>query len=127
MNFLRRAIGITIAALVFFTGLAPTAATRSLAQDANTVTVDGSNIASPVLKAASQLYTTTHPDVKIDVKVSGTSGGFEKLCSGSLDINMAVRSITDAEAAACQGKNVNYVELLLGYDALVVVVNTASK
>jgi phosphate transport system substrate-binding protein len=126
MKFLRRAIVLSIAALVLFTTLAPNAAMLSYAQDTNTVTVDGSNIASPVLKAASQAYIAAHPDVKIEVNVSGTSGGFEKLCNGTLDVNMAVRGITDAEAAACQGKTINYVELLLGYDALVVVVNTAS-
>ncbi len=127
MNYLRRAIGLTIAALVLITSLAPNAATLSYAQSTNTISIDGSNIESPILKAASQLYTASHPDVKIDVNVSGTSGGFEKLCGGTLDINMAVRAITDAEDASCKGKNVNYVELLLGYDALVVMVNSASK
>jgi phosphate transport system substrate-binding protein len=103
------------------------ATAQGTAQAVNTVTVDGSNIVSPILKAASQAYSAKHPETKVDVSVSGTSGGFEKLCAGSLDINMAVRAITDAEAGSCQEKKVNFVELLLGYDALTVIVNNSSK
>src|SRR5262249_33376075 len=96
------------------------------AQNANNISVDGSNIVSPVLKAAAQTFAAKNPSVKIDVNVSGTGGGFEKLCNGSLDINMAVRSISDAEAAACQQKQVNFVEVVIGYDALVLIVNNPS-
>lgn len=103
------------------------ATAQGTAQAANVITVDGSNIVSPILKAASQAYSAKHPDTRIDVNISGTSGGFEKLCGGALDVNMAVRSITDAEAGSCQEKKVNFVELLLGYDALTVVVNNSSK
>ncbi len=109
------------------TALATALATaEGTAQATGAVTVDGSNIVSPILKAAGEAYTAKNPATKIEVNVSGTSGGFEKLCSGALDVNMAVRAITDAEAAACQEKKVNFIELLLGYDALVVVVNNSS-
>jgi phosphate transport system substrate-binding protein len=132
MKLIRRIIGLVVAALVLLATLSPNAATLSLAQTpgantSNAVSVDGSNIVSPILKAISQNYTTAHPDTKIDVAVSGTSGGFEKLCGGTLDINMAVRPVTDTEAAACKEKNVNFIELLIGYDALVVAVNNSSK
>ncbi len=127
MKHLRRLIGLAVVAIVLLTALAPNAASPSRAQNANTVTVDGSNIVSPILKTASQRYQETNKDTKIEINVSGTGGGFEKLCGGTLDINMAVRPITDAEAAACKDKNVNFIELLVGYDALVVVVNNASK
>ncbi|MEP7288849.1 MAG: substrate-binding domain-containing protein [Chloroflexota bacterium] len=127
MKYLRRAFGVSVAILVLLTTFSPNAALRSNAQDANTVTVDGSNIVSPILKAASQSYSTKNVGAKIEVNVSGTTGGFEKLCAGTLDLNMAVRSITDEEAAACQQKNVKFIETVLGYDALVVVVNASSK
>src|SRR5712692_436969 len=124
-NNFRRTIGLAVAATLLLTAFGPNAAARLTlyAQDANTVTVDGSEIASPVLKGAAQAYTTAHPDAKITVNVSGTAGGFDKLCSGSLDINMAVRAITDDEIAACKQKNVSFMELVLGYDALVAVVS----
>lgn len=127
MKHLRRMIGLFIVVLILFTTLSPNAATLTHAQDPNTVRVDGSNIVSPVLKAIGQAYTTKNPQTKVEVNVSGTEGGFDKLCSGAIDITMAARDITDAQIAACRGKNVNFVELLLGYDALMVVVNVSSK
>ncbi len=127
MMYLRRLFGLAVATLVLLTMLAPNAASLSRAQDANTVTVDGSKVVSPILQAAVKQYVQSHADAKITVNVSGTDAGFEKLCAGSLDIAMANRSISDAEDAACNQKSVKYTELVLGYDALVVLVNSASK
>jgi phosphate transport system substrate-binding protein len=125
-NFRRGWLGVAVTALLF-TLYTPNAAissvTRSAAQTGNTVTVDGSNIVSPILRAASDAYKAVDAATTVDVQISGTGGGFEKLCNGTLDIAMAARAITDSEAAACQAKAINFVELLLGYDALVLVVN----
>src|SRR3954464_14356537 len=110
MKSLRRAFGLIVAILVLLSTLTPNAAIVSTAQDANTVSVDGSNIVSPILKAAAEHYTAAHADTKIDVNISGTDAGFEKLCAGTLDVAMAARSITDAETAACQSKNVKFIE-----------------
>ncbi len=127
MKHLRRTVGLIVAALILALALAPSAALRSHAQDPNTVSVDGSRIVSPILRTASQLYAAKNPATKIDISVSGTAGGFEKLCAGTLDVNMAVRPITDAETAACQARGIRFVETLLGYNALTVVVHTSSK
>ena len=97
MKSLRRAFGLAVATIVLLTTLAPNAALVSNAQDANTVSVDGSNIVSPILKSAAEHYQTAHADTKIEVNISGTDAGFEKLCAGTLDVAMAARSITDAE------------------------------
>ncbi|MCC7447222.1 MAG: substrate-binding domain-containing protein [Anaerolineae bacterium] len=126
MKHIRRLVGLAVVAIVLLTALAPNAASPSRAQNTNAVTIDGSNIVSPILKTAIQRYQETNKDAQIELNVSGTGGGFEKLCNNALDINMAVRPITDSEAAACQNKNVQFIELLIGYDALVVVVNSAS-
>ncbi|MBX3062830.1 MAG: substrate-binding domain-containing protein [Anaerolineae bacterium] len=100
--------------------------TAETATSANTITVDGSQIVSPILRTVSTNYKAIDPNTTVDVVVSGTGGGFEKLCNGTLDINMASRPITDAEIAACGAKGVNFVELLLGYDAVVLIVNATS-
>lgn len=121
MTYSRRFVGVLLIALM----LVPQILSR--AQAANAIAIDGSNIVSQVIKPASDAYVAKHADVKVDVQVSGTSGGFDKLCNGALDINMAVRGITDQEAAACAAKNVKYVETLLGFDASVLVVHSGSK
>jgi phosphate transport system substrate-binding protein len=123
----RRVFGALTAVLITLTMLMPTGAFLSLAQDAARVTVDGSAIVSPIVTAARDAYKTVDATTTVDVQVSGTGGGFTKLCEGTLDIAMAARAITDAELAACQTKGVKFVELLLGYDAMVVIVNPASK
>ncbi|MBX3083242.1 MAG: substrate-binding domain-containing protein [Anaerolineae bacterium] len=127
LQHLRRMVGLVAAASVLLTILTPTATAPAYAQNANTVTVDGSAIVSPILRTASTNYKTVDPNTAVEVNVSGTAGGFEKLCNGTIDISMAANPITDSDLAACQQKGVNFVELLLGYDALVVVVNTASS
>jgi phosphate transport system substrate-binding protein len=122
-----RRIAWTLAAVALLLTLhTPNAATISFAQEGGTVSVDGSQIVSPILRAASAAYKAIEANTTVDVQVSGTGGGFDKLCNGTLDIAMAARSITDAEAAACQSKPINFVELLLGYDALVMIVNQQS-
>ncbi len=127
MKHLRRLIGLSVTALVLLAALSPNAATPLRAQAATSITIEGSAIVSPILKDANQTYTAQHADTKIEVNATGTDAGFEKLCSGSLDMNMAARSISDAEIAACGNKNVRFIELLLGYDALVLVANNSSK
>jgi phosphate transport system substrate-binding protein len=92
-----------------------------------TFTVDGSKIVSPILAQATAAYAATHPDVKPALQVSGTSGGFDKLCAGTTDLAMANGGISDAQSAACDNGKVQYVELLLGFDAAVLVVNSNSK
>lgn len=125
-NFRRGLLGVVVMALLltfYMPNAAISSVTRSIAQANNTVTIDGSNIVSPILRAASDAYKAVDATTAIDVQVSGTGGGFEKLCNGTLDVAMAARPITDSEAAACQSKAINFVELLLGYDALVIIIN----
>src|SRR5579859_1793487 len=102
------------------------APTQATTQDTNAVTVEGSQIVSPILKSAADSYKSKNPGAVINVNPSGTVAGFDKLCSGTADMAMAVDSITDDQDAACKAKNVNYIETLLGFNALVVLVNGGS-
>jgi phosphate transport system substrate-binding protein len=126
MTYLRRSFGLALAAMTLLATLAPNAAILSHAQDTSTVTIDGSSIMSPLLKYATDVYKNKHAGANITVNVSGTDVGFQKLCAGSIDMAMAARSMNDTETAACGQNKVSYIELVLGYDALLVVVNNAS-
>ncbi len=68
------------------------------------VTIDGSAIMQPILRQAADDFIAKNAGLKLDIQVSGTDGGFEKFCAGNLDINMATKGITDAQAAACTAK-----------------------
>src|SRR5258708_499836 len=154
MTHLRRIIGLLLAVLILLAILVPGAATRSFAdfaavaqatqeptqavtvaatkaatqaatQAPGAVTVEGSQIVSPILKSAADSYQAKNPGSTINVNPSGTIAGFDKLCSGTADMAMAVESITDEQDATCKAKNVNYIETLLGFNALEVLVNGA--
>jgi len=116
------AVAVTVAANQSATQAPPQAS----AQGVNAVTVEGSQIVSPILKSAADSFSAKNPGTTITVNASGTVAGFDKLCSGTADMAMAVESITDEQDAACKAKNVNYIETLLGFNALDILVNGTS-
>jgi len=87
------------------------------------VAVDGSSTVFPVTEAVAQEFQKLHGDVRVTVGVSGTGGGFEKFCSGETDISDASRPIKESERDACAGNGVEWIELRVGLDGLVVVTN----
>lgn len=87
------------------------------------IRIDGSSTVYPITEAVAEEFRVEHPDVKITVGVSGTGGGFSKFCRGEIDINDASRPIKEQEAASCKSGNIEFAELKVAYDGLVVVVN----
>jgi phosphate transport system substrate-binding protein len=85
------------------------------------VTVDGSSTVQPISRGVLALYASR---LVTDVVLgqSGTGGGFKKFCAGELDINTASRPISPQEARACEEKGVNFIELPIAVDGVVVVV-----
>lgn len=59
----------------------------------------------------------------ITVAFSGTGGGFRKFCAGETEINNASRPILNQEMEACAANGVEYIELPVAFDALMVVVH----
>jgi phosphate transport system substrate-binding protein len=124
MTYSRRIAGIVTALVVT---LISTTASPLMAQNAKPILIDGSGIMAPVLKADANGYATKNSSVSVQVNVSGTDGGLDKLCKGQIDIAMANRAIRDTESNDCGSRNVKYVELVVGYDALMVVVNPKAQ
>lgn len=90
------------------------------------IKIDGSSTVYPLSEAVAEEY-LIHSNFKdklqITVGISGTGGGFKKFCRGDIDIAGASRPIKDKEMAACKGKNIEYIELMVAYDAAVIVVH----
>lgn len=118
MRLLQRAAG---AALLAALCILPAGA---LAQDNDTIKVGGSGIAAPLFSA---LVEASGVESAIETTVSGTSGGLSALCEGGLDAALATRAINDVEDATCAAAGVSYVEVLLGYDAAVFIVNAGGE
>jgi phosphate transport system substrate-binding protein len=58
----------------------------------------------------------------VDLKFSGTGGGFKLFCRGKTDINSASRPISPAESELCQSSGIEFIELPVAFDGVVVVV-----
>lgn len=87
------------------------------------IKIDGSSTVYPITEAVAEEFRAEQPDVKVTVGVSGTGGGFKKFSRGETDLNDASRPIKEQEAGACKENNINYLELKVAYDGLVIVVN----
>lgn len=91
--------------------------------DSLTILVDGSSTVAPIIQAASALFAVEHPNVRISVGVSGTSGGFRRFLAAELDIVCASRPIRDAEMATARERGIEYIELLIGFDGVTVAIS----
>lgn len=91
--------------------------------DGSVVLIDGSSTVFPITEAVAEEFQIVNPSVMITAGVSGTGGGFKKFCAGEIDINGASRPIKESEITACEKNGVEYIELMVAYDGITVVVN----
>lgn len=91
---------------------------------AQVIKVDGSSTVFPITEGiAEDFQKAKKGDIKVTVGISGTGGGFKKLCRGEIDVQDASRPILEKEMAACKEAGIEYVELPVAFDALTVVMN----
>ncbi len=118
------------------TAPAPAAQTQTLATAApaapaapvvaelkGTIEIDGSSTVFPVSEAVAEEFGKLHPDVRVNVGVSGTGGGFKRFTVGETDISDASRPIKDGEAAAAEENGIEYYPLRVAMDGLSVMVS----
>lgn len=84
--------------------------------------MDGSSTVFLISMAAAEEYAREERGY-VTVGSSGTGGGFKKFCHGEVDLIGASRPVTREEVAACESSGVDFIELPIAYDGLVVVVN----
>ncbi|WP_017651954.1 PstS family phosphate ABC transporter substrate-binding protein [Fortiea contorta] len=88
------------------------------------IRIDGSSTVYPITEAIAKEYQTTAKNSPpIEVKISGTSGGFEKFCAGEIDISNASRPISQEEMAVCNKNSIRFIEIPVAFDALTIAVN----
>jgi phosphate transport system substrate-binding protein len=92
------------------------------------IRIDGSSTVFPVAEAVSEEFQLKERGaVRVTAGLSGTGGGFKKLCRGDIDIANASRPILTEEMEACRAAGVEYIELPIAFDAITVVVNPANN
>jgi phosphate transport system substrate-binding protein len=88
-----------------------------------TIEIDGSSTVFPITQAVAEEFSKEHPDIRVNVGVSGTGGGFKRFQVGETDINDASRPIKSSEAEACANNGIEYIEFTIAIDGLAVMVN----
>ena len=88
-----------------------------------TIEIDGSSTVFPVSEAVAEEFGKLHRDVRVNVGVSGTGGGFKRFTVGEIDISDASRPIKDAEAQVASENGIEYYPLRVAMDGLSVMVS----
>ncbi|MCX7979087.1 MAG: PstS family phosphate ABC transporter substrate-binding protein [Bdellovibrionaceae bacterium] len=92
------------------------------------VKVDGSSTVFPITEAiAEDFQKSEQGKIRVTVGISGTGGGFKKFCRGETDVQNASRPISSSEMADCKSSGVQYLELPVAYEGIVIVVNKANN
>ncbi|WP_246206615.1 PstS family phosphate ABC transporter substrate-binding protein [Virgibacillus ihumii] len=97
--------------------------TGASSEGSATVKVDGSSTVFPIMEAVAEEYMIENPGAKVNIGVSGTSGGFEKFIAGETHISNASRPIEKEEKAALKENGIKFTEFEIALDGLSIVVN----
>jgi phosphate transport system substrate-binding protein len=91
------------------------------------IQVDGSSTVYPLTEAAAEAFTTTQTGAaRVTVGESGTGGGFAKFCRGETQVQNASRPILADEMRECATASIQYVEVLIAFDGVSVVVHPSN-
>ena len=88
-----------------------------------TIEIDGSSTVFPITQAVAEEFQKINSDVRINVGISGTGGGFKRFTKGETDISDASRPISSSEVDLAKTNKISYVELKIALDGIAVVVN----
>jgi phosphate transport system substrate-binding protein len=91
------------------------------------IIIDGSSTVYPITELAMQQFAEIAPNVRIQLGVSGTGGGFKKFCAGITDISDASRPIKPDESEICRANGIEFVEIPVAFDGISVIVNPENR
>lgn len=97
---------------------------RGPAEATGSLRISGSSTVFPLTAEIAREFQAAGFGGDVAVDKTGTSAGLRSLClDGTVEIANASRAINQAERAACRSRNRTPVELVVAFDALVVVVH----
>ena len=103
------------------------ASRESTDSEPSVIKIDGSSTVFPIAEAVAEEFQRSGRRIRVTVGLSGTGGGFKKLCRGEVDITNASRPILTEEMSKCREAGIRYLELPVAFDAITVVVNPANS
>ena len=104
-----------------------TPAAADLSALSGTIESDGSSTVGPITAAVAEEFNAEAGDVRINVGISGTGGGFERFCGGETDIQNASRDIDEEEAALCADGGVDFYRFEVAFDGITVVTSAENE
>lgn len=96
---------------------------NSLNNSSAGISIDGSSTVYPLTEAIAEEFRSVQPKINVTIGVSGTGGGFQKFGRGEINIANASRPIKEEEKAVANAAEIDFIELMMAYDGLAVVVN----
>lgn len=87
------------------------------------IRIDGSSTVYPLSEAVVDEFRSQHPEIRVTIGISGTRGGFQKFLRGETEISGASRPIQPVELELARRNKIEFIELPVAYDGIVVVVN----
>ena len=112
-------MGVAVLGLI----AAPSSSQPSLPQDSNTIEIAGSSTVFPVTTAVAEEFSAENPDAEINVRSTGSGGGFDLFIPKETDINNASRPIKAEEIEAAEANGTEFIESMVGFDGLTVAVD----
>nr|WP_232798246.1 PstS family phosphate ABC transporter substrate-binding protein [Salinibacter altiplanensis] len=89
----------------------------------DSVSIDGSSTVFPLTEAVAEEFMEDTQNVRVNVGVSGTGGGFSKFLRGETAINDASRPISPGEIEKAKANGIEFIEVPVAYDGLAVMVH----
>ena len=91
-----------------------------------TIEIDGSSTVAPISEAVAEDFGLEYSDVRVNVGVSGTGGGFKRFTAGETEISDASRPIKDSEAEIAAENGIEYIELTIALDGLAIMAHPSN-
>ena len=88
-----------------------------------TIEIDGSSTVFPITEAVAEEFRKIQPQVRINVGISGTGGGFKRFVAGETQISDASRPISTSEKETAVKNGIEWIEMPVAIDGLSVMVN----
>lgn len=91
--------------------------------EAGRIEIIGSTTVLPISDAWAQAYHEANPHIEINVSGGGSGNGIKALIDGTTDIGQSSRPIRESEIELARANNVEPVEYIIAFDAMVPIVH----
>ena len=126
-NVRRLATALVLSVAVLGLVTASSTSQPSLPQDSNKIEIAGSSTVFPVTTAVAEEFSIEHPNAAINVRSTGSGGGFDLFIPKETDINDASRPIKASEIERAEETGTEFIESIVGFDGLTVAVDAEQR